>query len=226
MSQSATTAKLLSSAAALLEKRLYDAPPPYEELKAAYPLSDEYDKQILSLTKIIASNKSRRRSLRTIILVAAIITALIVFAICLGAKEGFLSHMTTNDVYKSDGTLNYTEITTDFKPSQPQKGLEIIFPRYVPDGYTRTLSETPLALRYINGDKYFILCTNNFGTSIVNTEKYEMHQLQIGDSIAYYIEVKKHNYIFITVDSHRGCFYIQGNLSLEECIKIIESIVN
>lgn len=223
------TKKMFYDAASLLESRLYPPPPSRDELRSLYSLSDEYNEKILSMSHLIISRRARSKTLKTVLLAAAIIALLIAFAICINAAQRFLFSMRTVDYHKPDGTLDYTELRNEHDFISLSDYELIVFPSYVPDGFRRDISHRSLAneQRYICNDSYYVFSqTTLCSTTIFNTEKYEMQQVQIGDNIAYYIEIPKQNYISITMECRFGHLSVCGTLPLDECIKILESTIN
>ncbi len=221
--------RLFPDAARLLESRLYPEPPSRDELRSLYPLSDEYNKNILSMSQTIIAKRSRTKTLKTVFLAAAIIITLIVFALCIGAAEGLLFSMKTVDVNKTDGSLDYTVVKNEKDVIYSSDHEQIIFPSYIPEGFERdtTFRSPANEQRYVCGDRFYYFSQSSLcSTTVFNTEKYKLQHVQIGDNIAYYIEVPEQDYIHIAMECQFGHLSVQGNISLEDCIKILESTIN
>ncbi len=221
------TENMLSAAARILESRLYPPPPSCDELRSLYSVSDEYNQKILSLSYLIIARRSRTKTVRTVFIAAAIVTLLIVFAICMGASEGILFSMKTVDVHKADGTLNYTEIKNERNVITASDFEIVVFPKYIPEGFVRDVSFRSLTneQRYINGEEYFVFTQSSLcSTTTFNSEKYQVCSVQIGENIAYYINVPKQNYTSIVMECRFGHISVYGTISIEECIKILENV--
>ncbi len=215
---------LLTEAAGILENRLYPEVPPCELLREKYYLSDEFGKKILSYKKYINAQR-KRKNLKIMILVAALISVLAAFALGMGAKEKIMLFMSTFNISDANGSLEYTSIeggTGDVSSEGEEKTYEL----YVPEGFEldSEYRGLPGELMYRNGEKFYVFALDSVnGMYAADTEYHKLKQIQIKDSIIYYFEDKENGYTFMVGQIPRGSISIRGNITLEDGIRIIES---
>ena len=217
--------ELFSQAAAVLEKRLYPEPPSAEELRERYTLPEEYERKVRGLRKSIKSRRTRK-TLKTLFVIAAVISVMVLFALCMGAKEGMLFYMKTSATTYDNGAENYTRMIGEAASPDTEDEQAVIFPSYIPEGYAPVPTQgIPGEYLYSDGEHSFIYMHNTLTSSFVsNSEKYALKQIQIGNCIAYYYESEEQDYIFMIMKSAYGCFTLRGDIPLEECVRIFESL--
>lgn len=218
--------ELLSQAAAVLEKRLFPEPPSSEELCKRYTLPEEYDQKIRGFRKSVKSRRGRK-IFKTLFVIAAIISVIVLFALCMGAEEGMLFHMKTSAVVHVDGAMDYIRVIGEDTRSDMEEEQSVVFPTYIPEGYTLEpeLQGIPGEYIYANGTQSFVyMCSTSTSSFVANSERYDLKQIQIGDCIAYYYESDEQKYIFMIMQSEYGCFTVRGSITLEECVRVFESL--
>ncbi len=209
---------VMKQAAKLLEDKILPMPPTAEELRGKYALSEEYSSRVRSLAKDISKRRSRK-VLKTLILIAAIISILIAFAVCMTAYEKKLHCMEVLAVTLDDGRLSHSEISGRalMGTAAEENGFSAL------EGYEEdTLYEAvDNERRYTNGERYYILIENaGSGFYAADTENLILNQMQINDSIVYYCVDSESGYVFMTAQTENVGYTVRGTITLEEGVEI------
>lgn len=205
-----------------------DSMPSNDELKAMYTFSEGFEKKMKLLIGRFDRRRAISRTVKRIIVIAAILAALIAGALSVSAIREKLCELfvkdlgghavaTYREVSGSDRVRNnssFTDITVYYELS------------YLPEGFSeagRSSVASQQVIKYRRGHEEILFVQYSLSAQmLLNRIGTEIHTVSVNEETAYYTLIN--DIVVLVWDMNGYSYMLDSELSVEESVKIAENI--